>query len=154
MPNRQAINLAVVISLSITVDQHSPAWVQEFHHIKEDYLEIIQVHRLTGKVADDQLKILCLSIEVFDVFYQSIISRIKFTSMSTRIALSEIKFTNQLPFTHLEEALSSEQDKSFVSPLHCVKTLWFGSGARIDQTKRIKHTIPPMTQMTRTTSNL
>ena len=108
MLDRQALDLAVVIFLSITVGQHSPAWVEEFQRVVEDYPEIIEVHRLTGEGADYQLKILCPSIEAYDVFQQSIISRIKFTSMSTRIALSEIKFTNQLPLTHLLGALSSE----------------------------------------------
>ena len=106
--DRQALDLAVVVFLSITVGQHSPAWVEEFQHVVADYPEIVEVHRLTGAGADYQLKILCPSIEAYDVFQQSIISRIKFTSMSTRIALSEIKFTNQLPLAHLVNALSTE----------------------------------------------
>ena len=106
--DRQALDLAVVVFLSITVGQHSPGWVEEFQRVVADYPEIVEVHRLTGAGADYQLKILCPSIEAYDVFQQSIISRIKFTSMSTRIALSEIKFTNQLPLAHLVDALSSE----------------------------------------------
>jgi DNA-binding Lrp family transcriptional regulator len=106
--DRQALDLAVVVFLSITVGQHSPAWVEEFQAVVADYPEIVEVHRLTGAGADYQLKILCPSIEAYDVFQQSIISRIEFTSMSTRIALSEIKFTNQLPLAHLVDALSTE----------------------------------------------
>jgi DNA-binding Lrp family transcriptional regulator len=106
--DRQALDLAVVVFLSITVGQHSPAWIEEFQRVVADYPEIVEVHRLTGAGADYQLKILCPSIEAYDVFQQSIISRIQFTSMSTRIALSEIKSTNQLPLAHLVDALSSE----------------------------------------------
>ena len=106
--DRQALDLAVVVFLSITVGQHSPRWVEEFQRVVADYPEIVEVHRLTGAGADYQLKILCPSIEAYDVFQQSIISRIQFTSMSTRIALSEIKCTNQLPLAHLVDALSSE----------------------------------------------
>ena len=109
MLNTRALDLPVVIFLSITVGQHTPAWVEEFQRIVEDYPEIVEVHRLTGEGADYQLKILCTSIEAYDVFQQSIIGRIKFTSMSTRIALSEIKCTNQLPLTHLVDALSSSE---------------------------------------------
>ena len=108
MLDRQALDLAVVVFLSITVGQHSPAWVEDFQRVVADYPEIVEVHRLTGEGADYQLKIFCPSIEAYDVFQQSIISRIKFTSMSTRIALSEIKFTNQLPLAHLVDALSTE----------------------------------------------
>ena len=106
--DRQALDLAVVVFLSITVGQHSPRWVEEFQRVVADYPEIVEVHRLTGAGADYQLKILCPSIEAYDVLQQSIISRIQFTSMSTRIALSEIKFTNQLPLAHLVDPLSSE----------------------------------------------
>ena len=108
--DRQALDLAVVVFLSITVGQHSPAWVEEFQRVVADFPEIVEVHRLTGAGADYQLKILCPSIEAYDVFQQSIISRIKFTSMSTRIALSEIKFTNRLPLAHLGGAPPSEED--------------------------------------------
>ena len=108
--DRQALDLAVVVFLSITVGQHSPAWIEEFQRVVADFPEIVEVHRLTGAGADYQLKILCPSIEAYDVFQQSIISRIKFTSMSTRISLSEIKFTNQFPLAHLVSAPSSEAD--------------------------------------------
>jgi len=108
--DRQALDLAVIAFLSITVGQHSPAWVEEFQRVVADYPEIVEVHRLTGAGADYQLKILCPSIEAYDVFQQSIISRIKFTSMSTRIALSEIKFSNRLPLAHLGGVPSSGED--------------------------------------------
>ena len=103
--DRQALDLEVVVFLSITVGQHSPTWVEEFQNVVTDYPEIVEVHRLTGEGADYQLKILCPSIEAYDIFQQSIISKIKFTSMSTRIALSEIKSTSQLPLAHLLEPL-------------------------------------------------
>ena len=106
MLDRQGLDLAVVIFLSITVGQHSPTWVEEFQNVVGDYPEIVEVHRLTGEGADYQLKILCPSIEAYDLFQQSIISKIKVTSMSTRIALNEIKSTNQLPLAHLEEVSS------------------------------------------------
>ena len=99
--DRHALDLPVVIFLSITVGQHTPAWVETFQKIVADYPEIIEVHRLTGEGADYQLKILCPSIEAYDVFQQSIISKIKFTSMSTRIALNEIKTSHNLPLGHL-----------------------------------------------------
>ena len=110
MLDRQALDLAVVVFLSITVGQHSPIWVEEFQNVVEDYPEIVEVHRLTGAGADYQLKILCPSIEAYDVFQQSIISRINFTSMSTRVALSEIKSTNKLPLAHLADLSSSKKD--------------------------------------------
>ena len=99
--DRVKLGLPVVVFLSITVGQHTPAWVEQFHQVVDDYPEIVEVHRLTGEGADYQLKILSASIEAYDQLQQALISKIKFTSMATRIALSEIKSTPHLPLGHL-----------------------------------------------------
>ena len=46
--DRQALDLAVVVFLSITVGQHSPAWVEEFQTVVAAYPEIVAVNSLTG----------------------------------------------------------------------------------------------------------
>ena len=106
--DRHALALPVVVFLSITVGQHSPEWVREFRATVSDYPEIMEVHRLTGEGADYQLKIVCPSIEAYDLFQQSIISKIKFNSMSTQISLSEIKCSQTLPLGHLTSQTSSQ----------------------------------------------
>ena len=103
MLDRMKLGLPVVVFLSITVGQHSPQWVEQFQKVVADYPEILEAHRLTGEGADYQLKILCPSIEAYDLFQQSIIGKIKFTSMSTKIALNEIKSTSSLPLSHLDD---------------------------------------------------
>ena len=100
--DRHKLGLPVVIFLSITVGQHTPAWVEQFRQVIDDYPEIMEVHRLTGEGADYQLKIVSPSIEAYDVLQQSLISKIKFTSMATRISLSEMKSTPHLPLGHFE----------------------------------------------------
>ena len=53
--NRNAINLPIVVFLSISVGRHSPDWVEEFSAIIEKFPEITEAHRLTGEGADYQL---------------------------------------------------------------------------------------------------
>jgi DNA-binding Lrp family transcriptional regulator len=100
--NRNAVNLPIVVFLSISVGRHSPDWVKEFSEIIERFPEIIEAHRLTGEGADYQLKIICPSMEAYDILQQKLISEIDFTAMSTKISLKEIKNELSLPLSHLK----------------------------------------------------
>ena len=100
--NRNALNLPIVVFLSISVGRHSLDWVKEFSEIIEKFPEIIEAHRLTGEGADYQLKIICASMEAYDILQQQLISEIDFTAMSTKISLKEIKNEQSLPLSHLK----------------------------------------------------
>ena len=100
--SRYALGLQVVVFLSITVGRHSINWVDKFTAVIEQFPEIVEVHRLTGEGADYQLKIVCPSIESYDLFQQKLIGKIDFTSMSTKISLKQIKDSYLLPLSHLE----------------------------------------------------
>ena len=100
--NRYILGLHVVVFLSITVGRHSIDWVDKFTAVTEQFPEIVEVHRLTGEGADYQLKIVCPSIESYDVFQQKLIGKIDFTSMSTKISLKQIKDSYLFPLSHLE----------------------------------------------------
>jgi len=95
--NRFALNLPIVVFLSITVRQHASKWVEQFRFLIEQYPEITEVYRLTGEGADYQLKIICPSIEAYDKLQQELISKIEFNSMASRVALQELKHTHSLP---------------------------------------------------------
>lgn len=95
--DRQKLKLPIVVFLSITVGRHSPAWVDRFTNLIEEFDEITEVHRLTGEGADYQLKIICPTINDYDVLQQKLISQIDFTAMATRVSLQELKQSYQLP---------------------------------------------------------
>jgi DNA-binding Lrp family transcriptional regulator len=101
--NRNAINLPIVVFLSISVGRHSLDWVKEFSKIIARFPEIIEAHRLTGEGADYQLKIICPSMAAYDILQQKLISEIDFTAMSTKISLKEIKNELSLPLSHLKQ---------------------------------------------------
>ena len=100
--DRNSLGLKIVVFLSITVGRHSTDWVEKFTEVIEKFSEIVEVHRLTGEGADYQLKVVCPSIELYDLFQQNLISKIDFTSMSTKMSLKQLKDTSLLPLSHLE----------------------------------------------------
>ena len=102
--NRNALNLPIVVFLSISVGRHSLNWVKEFSTVIERFPEITEAHRLTGEGADYQLKIICPSMEAYDILQQELISEIDFTAMSSKISLKEIKTEQSLPLSHLKRS--------------------------------------------------
>ena len=95
--NRYAIGLPIVVFLSISVGQHSPEWTAKFDKLVHSHPEIVEAHRLTGSGADYLLKIVSPTIESYDIFQQSLISNIEFTSMSSSVSLQEIKYNTSFP---------------------------------------------------------
>ena len=95
--NRSLLGLPIVVFLAITVRRHSKNWVEQFQDVIGNYPEIIEAHRLTGDGADYQLKIVCSSIEEYDLLQQKLIEKIEFNAMSSHVSLRELKNTTVLP---------------------------------------------------------
>ena len=89
--NNKKINLNIVVFLSVSVSSHSEEWLIDFQGILSKYDQIIEAYRLTGSSTDYLLKIVAPSIEEYDKFQQHLINEVKFTNMSSSIALKEIK---------------------------------------------------------------
>ena len=100
--NRKAINLAVVVYLSIRVSHQSRDWISSFQKVIDKHEEIIETHRLTGSDSDYLLKIVASSIEEYDNFQQKLIGELEFTKMSSSISLQEMKNSRNLPLKQLE----------------------------------------------------
>ena len=103
--DRYSIGLPIVVFLSISVGRHTIDWVDEFSEVISKFPEIIEAHRLTGEGADYQLKIICPSMEAYDILQQQLIGEIDFTAMSTKISLKQIKNEYSLPLSHLEKLI-------------------------------------------------
>ena len=95
--NRKAINLSIVVFLSIRVSNHSGDWISSFQEMIEKHEEIVETHRITGSDSDYLLKIVASSIEAYDDFQQKLISELEFTKMSSSISLQEMKNSHILP---------------------------------------------------------
>ena len=99
--DNKKINLSIVVFLSVSVSSHSEEWLINFQKILSQYDQIIEAYRLTGSSTDYLLKIVAPSIEEYDKFQQRLINELKFTNMSSSIALKEIKKIHSLPLDYI-----------------------------------------------------
>ena len=99
--DNKKINLSIVVFLSVSVSSHSEEWLIDFQKILSQYDQIIEAYRLTGSSTDYLLKIVAPSIEEYDKFQQQLINEVKFTKMSSSIALKEIKKIYSLPLDYV-----------------------------------------------------
>ena len=98
--NHNKINLPIVVFLSITVEQHSKEWLENFVEKLTRYDEIVEMYRLTGD-SDYLIKVMAKSIEAYDKFNQQLIKEINFRSLKSNIVLKEIKNTTVLPLDNI-----------------------------------------------------
>ena len=99
--DNKKINLNIVVFLSVSVSSHSEEWLTDFQTILSQYDQILEAYRLTGSSTDYLLKIVASSIEEYDKFQQHLINEVKFTKMSSSIALKEIKKIHSLPLDYI-----------------------------------------------------
>ena len=92
--DNKKINLPIVVFLSLSVSSYTEDWMMEFQKTIMKYDQIIEVYRLTSSTTDYVLKIVAPSISEYDKFQQQLIKEIKFSKMSSSIALKELKKTN------------------------------------------------------------
>ena len=99
--DNKKINLSIVVFLSVSVSSHSEEWLIDFQKILSQYDQIVEAYRLTGSSTDYLLKIVSPSIKEYDKFQQQLINEVKFTKMSSSIALKEIKKMHSLPLDYI-----------------------------------------------------
>ena len=99
--DNKKINLNIVVFLSVSVSSHSEEWLINFQKILSQHDQIVEAYRLTGSSTDYLLKIVAPSIEEYDKFQQQLINEVKFTKMSSSIALKEIKKIHSLPLDYV-----------------------------------------------------
>jgi len=99
--DNKKINLPITVFLSISIQNHTDLWLENFQKVVYKYDQIIEVHRLTGSNSDYQITILSPSIEEYDKFQQLLIKEIESTNMSSHISLQIIKKSNKYPLNFI-----------------------------------------------------
>ena len=99
--DNKKINLPITVFLSISIQNHTELWLENFQKVVYKYDQIIEVHRLTGSNSDYQITILSPSIEEYDKFQQLLIKEIESTNMSSHISLQIIKKSNKYPLNFI-----------------------------------------------------
>ena len=99
--DNKKINLPITVFLSISIQNHTEEWLNNFKKVVNKHDQIIEVHRLTGSNSDYQITILSPSIEDYDKFQQLLIKQIECTNMSSHISLQTIKKSDKYPLNFI-----------------------------------------------------
>tara|TARA_B100000700_G_C14524207_1_gene614486 strand:+ start:89 stop:553 length:465 start_codon:yes stop_codon:yes gene_type:complete len=99
--DNKKINLPITVFLSISIQNHTDAWLANFKKVVQKYDEILEVHRLTGSNSDYQIKILSPSIEEYDNFQQNLIKEIECTNMNSSISLYTVKQNDKISLDYI-----------------------------------------------------
>jgi Lrp/AsnC family transcriptional regulator len=100
--NSKKVNVGVTVFVSITTSHHTKEWLEQFHAALEDFPEVVEFYRMSGKV-DYLLRVVVPDIERYDAFYKRLISKIELSDVSSAFAMEQIKFTTALPLTYAAE---------------------------------------------------
>ena len=99
--DNKKVNLPITVFLSISIQNHTEEWLENFKKVIHKHNEILEVHRLTGSNSDYQITILSPSIEKYDEFQQNLIKEIKCTNMNSSISLHTIKKNNNISLDYI-----------------------------------------------------
>lgn len=97
--NPDAVGAGVTVFVAITTTQHTPAWLERFHGVVQNFPEIVEAYRMSGQV-DYLLRVVVPDIASYDRFYKSFIAQIDLNDVSSSFAMEQIKFTTALPLAY------------------------------------------------------
>jgi Lrp/AsnC family transcriptional regulator len=90
------IGLGVSVFVAIETGDHSEEWLKRFAEVVEAMPEVMEFYRMAGDV-DYMLRVVCTSIQDYDVFYKKLIAAIPLKNVTSRFAMERIKQTTALP---------------------------------------------------------
>ena len=99
--DRQAVNVAVTVFVSLRTSQHSVEWLSAFSRSIGDIPEIVEVYRMSGQV-DYLLKIVVPDIAAYDAVYKKLIARVDLFDVSSAFAMELMKCTTALPLSYVK----------------------------------------------------
>jgi Lrp/AsnC family transcriptional regulator len=94
--DQDKIGLGVSVFVAIETGDHSKEWLKRFAEVVEAMPEVMEFYRMAGDV-DYMLRVVCTSIQDYDVFYKKLISAIPLKNVTSRFAMERIKQTTALP---------------------------------------------------------
>ena len=97
--NRDALDLPLVVFVSVKTNQHDGAWLEAFRKASS-FAEVVEFYRMAGEV-DYLLKVIVRDIAAYDRFYKRLISTVPLCDVTSSFAMEQIKFTTALPLQEL-----------------------------------------------------
>ncbi len=100
--NRKRVGSNVTAMVSVTVNTHDQEKINVFAETIKTIPEVIECYRMSGEI-DYFLKVVVSDIDSYDIFYKSLIEKVKFLKVTSNFAIEEIKSTTEIPLTKMEQ---------------------------------------------------
>lgn len=94
--NREALDLGLVVFVSVRASRHDEAWLKAFAEGASSLPEVIEFYRMSGET-DYLLKVVVKDIAAYDRFYKRLIATAPLGDVSSSFAMEQIKYTTALP---------------------------------------------------------
>ncbi len=92
----EALGLDACFFVLVRTSQHDADWQARFLKTLQERSEVMEAHRLAGDI-DYILKVRVENAKAYDVFYQSLISKVKIFNVTALLSMEEIKSSTILP---------------------------------------------------------
>ena len=94
-----ALNLGLMVYISVRTNQHSQKWNTKFTKVVTSIPEILEVNRMSGDL-DYLLKAVVSNMEGYDKLYKKLVAADIF-DISSSFVMEEIKATTELPLSFI-----------------------------------------------------
>ncbi len=98
--DREQLNLAVDVFVSIRVSRHNTKWLDKFAKFIAAFPEVVEVYRMSGQV-DYLLRVVVPDIAAYDEFYLRLIEQENISDVSSAFAMEVLKYTTELPLNFI-----------------------------------------------------
>jgi len=92
----EALGLDACFFVLVRTSQHDADWQARFLKTLQERPEVMEAHRLAGDI-DYILKVRVENAKAYDVFYQSLISKVKIFNVTALLSMEEIKSSTIIP---------------------------------------------------------
>ncbi len=91
-----SIGLGLTVFVSVSTDDHSPAWREEFARKATAFPEVMDLYRMAGEV-DYMLRVVVRDMAAYDAFYKRLTDAVEIKAVVSRFAMEAIKSTTAYP---------------------------------------------------------
>lgn len=91
-----ALELGLNVFVSVTTDDHSPAWRDRFARMVSAMPEVMDLYRVAGE-SDYMLRVVVRDMPAYDDFYRRLTGAVQMKTVTTRFAMEALKSTTAYP---------------------------------------------------------
>jgi Lrp/AsnC family transcriptional regulator len=94
--NPVSIGLGLTVFVSVSTDDHTPGWREQFAMKVTAMPEVLDLYRMAGEV-DYMLRVVVQDMAAYDAFYKRLTEAVAMKAVVSRFAMEAIKSTTAFP---------------------------------------------------------